>query len=195
MEFFIRPHTFRESRLCDCELKVSFCLPKSRKGEVCASSDVKTSLREIIPRTKKNEKGQSFFDFPLQAIGIAYQTARFTRSRSVAFNCLVRHSSGWFVILLLGLIGAAQGLQVLGERNVLVDLPVRDPSSPNVLLIVLDTVRAESLSLYGYQKRTIPNLEDMAKGGVSFESALSTSPWTLPSHASMFTGLYLSNPG
>ena len=58
----------------------------------------------------------------------------------------------------------------------------------NVLLVVLDTVRAQSLSLYGYQRSTTPSLDRWARDGVVFESAMSTAPWTLPSHAGMFTG-------
>jgi arylsulfatase A-like enzyme len=59
-----------------------------------------------------------------------------------------------------------------------------------VLLLILDTVRAQSLSLYGYARPTTPNLVRMAADGVVFESAFSTAPWTLPAHASMFTGRY-----
>ncbi len=59
-----------------------------------------------------------------------------------------------------------------------------------MLLIVLDTVRAQNLSLYGYARSTTPELEQLAKAGVVFERALSTSPWTLPSHVSMFTGRF-----
>jgi len=62
------------------------------------------------------------------------------------------------------------------------------PGSPNVLLIVLDTVRADHLSLHRYERGTSPNLERLAKQGIRFDQARSTAPWTLPSHASMFTG-------
>ncbi len=62
--------------------------------------------------------------------------------------------------------------------------------SPNVLLLILDTVRAEDLSAYGYERRTSPHLEMLAESGTLFEHAWSTSPWTLPSHASLFTGRY-----
>jgi len=58
----------------------------------------------------------------------------------------------------------------------------------NVVLIIWDTVRANSLSLYGYDRETTPQLERIARTGTVFENAISTSPWTLPSHASMFTG-------
>ena len=60
--------------------------------------------------------------------------------------------------------------------------------SPNVLFIVLDTVRAESLSLYGYHRDTSPNLTKLAQRGVRFDRARTAAAWTLPSHASMFTG-------
>jgi len=58
----------------------------------------------------------------------------------------------------------------------------------NVLLIVLDTVRAGSLSLYGYRRETTPQLSRWATRGVRFDRAFATAPWTASSHASMFTG-------
>src|SRR5262249_26112196 len=67
--------------------------------------------------------------------------------------------------------------------------PVSD-NAPNVLLIVLDTVRAANLSLYGYPRPTTPQLELFAENGVSFERALSPAPCTLAPHATMFTGRF-----
>ena len=66
------------------------------------------------------------------------------------------------------------------------------PERPNVVLIVLDTVRADMLSAYGYSKPTTPNLERIAREGTRFERAFATDFWTLPSHASLLTGLYPS---
>jgi arylsulfatase A-like enzyme len=66
--------------------------------------------------------------------------------------------------------------------------PLPRTDLPNVLLIVLDTVRADHLSAHGYKRGTSPNLERLAKQGIRFDHARSTAPWTLPSHASMFTG-------
>ena len=60
--------------------------------------------------------------------------------------------------------------------------------SPNVLFIVLDTVRADHLSLYGYPRSTTPTLKRLAENGIRFDRARATAPWTLPSHASFFTG-------
>ncbi len=96
------------------------------------------------------------------------------------------------------LIGAASGMAVvaLGTRATLAYSERRTVTTafrpttqtPNVLLIVLDTVRAQSLSLYGYERPTSPKLALLAKQGIVFERAIATAPWTLPSHASMFTG-------
>jgi arylsulfatase A-like enzyme len=66
--------------------------------------------------------------------------------------------------------------------------PLPAAGSPNVLLIILDTVRADRLSLYGYPRPTTPNLEWLARRGIRFDEARATAPWTLPSHASIFTG-------
>jgi arylsulfatase A-like enzyme len=63
--------------------------------------------------------------------------------------------------------------------------------SPNVLLIVLDTVAAGHLSLHGYERATSPTLVELAGRGIRFDSARAPSSWTLPSHASMLTGRWL----
>ncbi|MEJ2008219.1 MAG: sulfatase [Acidobacteriota bacterium] len=61
--------------------------------------------------------------------------------------------------------------------------------SPNIVFIVLDTVRADHLSSYGYSRPTTPNIDKLARQGVLFENAIAPTSWTLASHASMFTGL------
>ena len=66
--------------------------------------------------------------------------------------------------------------------------PLPPADSPNVLLIVLDTVRADRMSVYGYPRPTTPALEQLAKRAVRFTEARATAPWTLASHASMFSG-------
>ncbi len=63
------------------------------------------------------------------------------------------------------------------------------PGTPNIVFIVLDTVRADHLSSYGYSRPTTPNLDRLARAGVLFENAIAPTSWTLASHASMFTGL------
>ena len=68
-------------------------------------------------------------------------------------------------------------------------LPEPSAGAPNVLLVIWDTVRALNLSVYSYERSTTPGLERLASKSVVFDRAIATSPWTLPSHASMFTGL------
>ncbi len=110
---------------------------------------------------------------------------------------LERHPTGrrrWLLLTLPGLLGfvlVLASLLVAGDRlkeRREAGRPLPPPESPNVLLIVLDTVRADHMSLYGYVRPTTPNLERFAKRGVRFDQARATAPWTLPSHASMFTG-------
>ena len=69
--------------------------------------------------------------------------------------------------------------------------PLPRRGSPNVLLIVLDTVAAGHLSLYGYGRPTSTTLVELAERGIRFDAAVATSSWTLPSHATMFTGRWL----
>jgi arylsulfatase A-like enzyme len=66
---------------------------------------------------------------------------------------------------------------------------------PNVLLIVIDAFRAAHMSALGYERPTTPNLDRLASEGVLFEQAISPGSWSLPSHASLFTGLYVSKHG
>jgi arylsulfatase A-like enzyme len=62
---------------------------------------------------------------------------------------------------------------------------------PNILLIVLDCVRADHLSCYGYHHPTTPFLETLVTEGMLFERALSPGMWTVPAHASLFTGTHV----
>ena len=66
---------------------------------------------------------------------------------------------------------------------------------PNVLLVVLDTVRADHLSCYGYSRKTTPNLDAFAATGRRYVNVLSPGGCTLPSHASLFTGLPVTAHG
>ncbi len=64
-------------------------------------------------------------------------------------------------------------------------------SRPNVVLISIDTLRSDRMSLYGYPRDTTPELVRWveSRGAVVFENAVAPAPWTLPSHVSMMTGL------
>lgn len=61
---------------------------------------------------------------------------------------------------------------------------------PNILLMTLDTTRADHLPFYGYRDVKTPTLDALAKSGIVFEECITSSPLTLPSHCSILTGLY-----
>jgi choline-sulfatase len=66
----------------------------------------------------------------------------------------------------------------------------RAPRLPNVLLITLDTTRADHIGAYGYRRAQTPNLDRLAASGVLFERAIAAAPITLPAHVSLLTGVY-----
>ncbi len=100
--------------------------------------------------------------------------ARSTAARSIALPLLAT----W--IVLAGL-GCSSGSEPTGP--------------PSVVLVTLDTTRVDHLSSYGYDRPTSPNLDALAERSVRFRHAWSTSSWTLPAHASLFTGLHPSRHG
>jgi arylsulfatase A-like enzyme len=69
------------------------------------------------------------------------------------------------------------------------------PKLPNIILIVMDTMGAKHMSIYGYPRRTTPFLESLAENSTIYSRCFAPSAWTIPSHASMFTGLYPSQHG
>ena len=93
--------------------------------------------------------------------------------------------------LVFGLLLLVVGAALLALRPA----PTPPPPAPNVLFVVLDTTRADRMSVHGYERPTTPFLEELAQTSVVFEQARSPGIWTLPAHASMFTGLPASSTG
>lgn len=74
--------------------------------------------------------------------------------------------------------------------------PVVDRAPPNIVIFLVDTLRADRLGLYGYDRRpTSPRLDELASEAVVFEQAYSSAPWTLPTLASMATSTYSCEHG
>jgi arylsulfatase A-like enzyme len=84
------------------------------------------------------------------------------------------------------LAALAAGLSLCGCRGL---------GRPNVLLIVIDTARADRFTFDGYRRDTSPEIAALAREGAVYERAYTPAPWTLPAHASLFTGLYPSAHG
>jgi arylsulfatase A-like enzyme len=61
---------------------------------------------------------------------------------------------------------------------------------PNIILVVLDTHRVDKMSLYGYDRKVTPVIDAFAARSTVFDRAIAAAQWTIPSHASMFTGMY-----
>jgi len=70
-----------------------------------------------------------------------------------------------------------------------------DAAQPNILLITIDTLRADHLGCYGYKRSTSPNLDRLAREGLVFQNVFSTVPMTLPSHTTILSGLYPKQHG
>jgi arylsulfatase A-like enzyme len=123
------------------------------------------------------------------ALGVATRLVPLLeRHASVVRRWLPRSFPGLvgLVLVLAASVFAADWIKVRREAG----RPLPPADSPNVLLIVMDTVRADHLSLYGYSRATTPKLQQFAKQGILFRKVRATAPWTLPSHASLLTGLW-----
>jgi len=124
------------------------------------------------------------------ALGFTATLVRRVRKEEVAALRFWRKSLLWIITAILLVMVGIQGGLWLQERIAVTKLPAASPGSPNILLIVIDTLRADHLSSYGYGRPTSPKIDRIAREGVLFENALATSSYTLPSHASLLTGLY-----
>jgi arylsulfatase A-like enzyme len=112
-----------------------------------------------------------------------------TLSRSLPSGPHARLALASLAALCCALFVAAQPTFWLTHRLAPRFAPSAPPERADVLLIVLDTVRADHMSLYGYARPTTPALERFAERATLYERAQSQAIWTLPGHASLFTGL------
>ncbi|RIL03872.1 MAG: hypothetical protein DCC75_12830, partial [Proteobacteria bacterium] len=69
------------------------------------------------------------------------------------------------------------------------------PTGKNVILVMLDTLRADHVGFFGYERDTTPALDRFASENLAFVNAITSAPWTPPAVGSMFTGLYASSHG
>lgn len=117
-----------------------------------------------------------------------HRRAGFSTSGSERWVSGLRAGAVTIVVVLLGSVAVyeVRGSEYYSHRPAhLTDAGYR----PNIVLIALDTAVGDHFSCYGYSRPTTPNLDRLARRGVQFENAIAPSSWTLPSFASMFTGL------
>lgn len=123
------------------------------------------------------------------ALGIGTQGMRLYVRWSGHVVPLARRSFPVLIALVAVMWIGVHGIGALRERAAMSALPTPPVGAPNVLLLVMDTERADHLSTYGYDRETTPRIDRLASQSVVYRRAYSPSSWTLPSHASMFTGL------
>jgi arylsulfatase A-like enzyme len=123
-------------------------------------------------------------------LGVATRLVPLLESNSRRFRQFVQVSFPMALATLL-VLGASPWIKDRIKQSRENARPVPPPGSPNLLLIVLDTVAASHLNLYGYPRPTSTTLVELAERGIRFDSAQAASSWTLPSHATMFTGRWM----
>ncbi|MEO8634274.1 MAG: sulfatase-like hydrolase/transferase [Gemmatimonadales bacterium] len=139
-------------------------------------------------------QGQVFSEVAalLLAAGITAVITRWYRGDRERLQRFMLRSLPALIGLVLLLAGTTTGWRHLAEQRAMAALPAPPDGALNVLLLVLDTQRADHLSMYGYARPTSPRLDAFALESVRYDNAQSSSSWTLPSHASLFTGEPLS---
>ncbi len=103
----------------------------------------------------------------------------------------------FLVVAAIAVVADVALLHAMGWERVIrkVEPPTAAASKPNVLLLTVDTLRADRIGAYGYSKSITPNIDRLAAGGVLFERAIAQSSWTRSSFGSVMTSLYPSEHG
>lgn len=122
------------------------------------------------------------------ALGAGVGLARVMDASHARVLRIFRRGVPLALLFLLTLGGGRWVWARYAEQRQLAALIAPIPGRPNILVLVLDTVRAWSMGLYGHPRPTTPKLQSWAARGVLFDRALAPAPWTTMSHAVMFTG-------
>ncbi len=126
----------------------------------------------------------------LLATGVAWRLGLLARRRPRLFPSFCRATLALLGGIALICAAAVFGFQRSQDYQAAASGPIPDAQTPDVLLVVLDTVRADALTAYATDGASTPFLDELAQRAFVFESALAPSSWTLPSHASFLTGRY-----
>ena len=124
------------------------------------------------------------------AVGAGVQFARYMSGAPERANRWLTRASATIALATVLAAVAIPVMRRTTERRATAALPAAANGTPNVLLVIMDAVRASRLHLYGYAQPTSSRIEEFAAQGVVFDRAMATSSWTLASLASMVTGLY-----
>jgi arylsulfatase A-like enzyme len=122
------------------------------------------------------------------ALGVAAQGTRWYNRHRDRAAWIARRSLPFLAGAALIAAAATVGGGRVLEARARAALPAAVSGVPNVLLLVMDTQRADHLSVYGYGRRTSPRIDRLAGRAAVFTNAYANSAWTLPTHATFFTG-------
>jgi arylsulfatase A-like enzyme len=126
----------------------------------------------------------------LLALGSAVAVTRWLRTHEQRALEFLTRSARWLFVSFLAAVAMIEGVASMREIEAVRRLPAGSRKGPNVIVIVVDTLRADHLSCYGYRRATSPEMDRIAQAGVLFENTIAPSSWSLPSHASFLTGRY-----
>ena len=102
-------------------------------------------------------------------------------------------ASRWWLVALVALTACGSPEQPAESAQA---RPAAAPGArPDIVLVSIDSLRADHLGCYGYARPTSPGIDRLAAEGVRFHNTVSTTSWTLPAHAALLTGLYDSTHG
>lgn len=151
---------------------------------------------ELFGNSSLSLKAMAAIFYPCVVFSISFFIKRLAKgprfSEQISSGCIATAKS---LLLLFPVVFALLVISFFLKQEPLVQTQNSQSSPlatnrPNVILIVMDTVRADHLSLYGYPLDTSPNLKLLSKAATFYTQAIASSDMTLPTHASIFTGVY-----
>jgi len=145
-------------------------------------------LTVLVPSIILLQPYAAIYAILVLAGGLAVIVWRLLSQRLEAVYGLIGRSAPWLAALAVVTALVIPVLVQLHESRAAKALVAGDADAPNIIVIVVDTLRADHTSALGYARETTPYLDKLAQQGVLFERAYATSPWSLPSHASLLTG-------
>jgi arylsulfatase A-like enzyme len=165
---------------------IAFVVPRAGSLRVAASVFAALGALSILTM----QPWMTWWAMLALALGFGYQAGVIAASREALVWRIVRLSTPVLLAAVVIAGGVQRVLTARTEKALATQAPPPPRGAPNVIVLVWDAVRAQNLSLYGYGRPTTPVLSSLAATGVTFDHAIATAPYTLPTHASVFTGLW-----
>lgn len=145
-------------------------------------------LNKWLPSFRSVESILGNLFFPLTALIFVFLIGRLFSKNNL--NRKEKRKGGAFLFLFVEVIFLVVLVFSFNSGSLPGSAPsTGDTDKPNILLITIDTLRADHLSAYGYQGISTPNMDRIGKEGVLFENAISPTSWTLPALSTLMTGV------